>query len=252
MAAISDHMSGGLYLHGRTVAGDHGVWHAWSMRAPGIGLAIVLGVAGAAAAGPTARPPSATPLPPLDGLQRVVPAGWRVVVHPTALVIRRVAPVRIVALDDVQPRNSKLPIAAPPGTEATTFELRYRLEPAWSARKLAAARAANAAIDAAIAAARARYRLDAPPATAAGSAGRARPALHRDDRAGRDDRAARQAAFDAEAARLAARRVEVPRCTIAGRSLFGTDERALDLIVDPPAAMREAYAIVALIARRCR
>ena len=59
-----------------------------------------------------------------------------------------------------------------------------------------------------------------------------------------------QAAYDKALARV----TPVPRCTLGALSVFddATTYQQLDLMVDPPIAMREAYAVVELVKRRCR
>jgi hypothetical protein len=59
---------------------------------------------------------------------------------------------------------------------------------------------------------------------------------------------------EADRTRETAKLVRLPYCTLGDVSLFDSPETyaQLDRIIEPPGAMREAYAIVELVKRRCR
>jgi hypothetical protein len=183
--------------------------------------------------------------PAVDGLSRALPRGWHLTTTPGGeLVIRHPAPVRVAGrhLENEPPHTANLPVAAPAGGPEITLALRYRLEPAWSTAQLAAARTSNAKVYADLRDLRARHNLDAIHT----SKGRPLPAT--------PDEQSRLAAYQADEAVALARLIRLPRCTLGTSSLFDGPETyaQLDLMVDPPGVMREAYAIVELVNRRCR
>lgn len=165
--------------------------------------------------------------PALAKLEQALPAGWSLLATDTELVLRHDRPVYTAG-----------------GTAAgpmITLELRYRLEPVWTAQQLADAKATNARAAADLRALRAKHRIDAIPQRK----GEAQP---------RDaGERARLAAFTHDQAPIAARIVPLPLCTFDGHSVFdGKDTYAqLDLSVDPPDAMREAHRVVDLVKQQC-
>ncbi|MBA2543568.1 MAG: hypothetical protein H0V17_28260 [Deltaproteobacteria bacterium] len=180
---------------------------------------------------------------PVRDLQRSLPNGWRAIRSSGELVIRRDAPVRIAGKYYPGSQHmSNAPVLAPPVAPKTVLEMRYRLEPAWTAAKLDATRAANAKVYAELVALRARFRLDDIPT------GKGTPLPRNVDEQQRIT--AHDAAYQITLARL----IQLPRCTLGGTALFDSSAtyQQLDLMVDPPIAMREAYAIVELVKRRCR
>jgi hypothetical protein len=68
------------------------------------------------------------------------------------------------------------------------------------------------------------------------------------------DEQARLDAYEAVRARLTARRVQLPRCTLGDASVFdGEDTYAqLGLQVEPPEVMTQAHHIVELVKQHCR
>lgn len=187
--------------------------------------------------------------PALDELERALPAGWSLLATGSELVIRHDRPCYIVAT------RSGAPAGASPGAPASeagaraaaagpvvTIELRYRLEPRWTAQQVTSARAVNDRIDGELRTLASRYRIDAIRT----SGGRRVPASA--------DEQARLDAYEAARARLAARRVRLPRCTLGDASVFdGEDTYAqLTLQVDPPEAMTQAHRIVELVKQHCR
>jgi hypothetical protein len=180
---------------------------------------------------------------PVRELQRSLPGGWRVIRTGGDLVIRHDAPVRIAGKyhpNSVHMGNA--PVLAPATAPSVVLALRYRLEPAWSEAKLETARTTNKKVYAELVALRARFRLDDIPT------GKGTPLPRNPDEQQR--LVDHDTAYQATLARL----VQLPRCTLGGSALFdSTDTYAqLDLMVDPPIVMREAYAIVELVKRRCR
>jgi hypothetical protein len=191
--------------------------------ANGIALAAV---AVAAAAGPAAADPA------LGQLEHALPAGWSLLATGSELVIRHDRPCYVTG-------GVAGGVAGGP---LVTLELRYRLEPRWTAQQVAAARAANDQIDGELRTLASRYRIDAIRT----SQGRRVPAS--------PDEQARLDAYEAGRARLVARRVQLPRCTLGQTSVFdGEDTYAqLGLQVDPPEAMAQAHRIVELVKQHCR
>jgi len=180
-------------------------------------LSIAIGISLAAA--------SAAADPALDRLEAALPAGWSLLATGSDLVIRHDRPCYAAA-----------------GGPVITLELRYRLEPRWTAPQLAAARAANDEIAGELRALAARYRIDAIRT----AGGRPQPATA--------DERSRLAAYEAGRARLEARRVALPRCTLGEASVFDGDDTyaQLRLRVDPPEAMAQAHRVVELVKQHCR
>ncbi len=184
--------------------------------------------------------------PAIASLSRALPSGWRLTVNPDSggrsLVIWHVAPVRIAGRHtENSPYTGNMPVMARDSSPVVTLALRYRVEPAWNPQQLADARAANAKIYAEIAVLRARYQID----LIATSKGRTLPRS--------PDEEHRLADYQREEALQIGKLVQLPRCTLGTSSLFDSAETygQLDLMVDPPGTMREAYAIVELVKRRC-
>ena len=159
--------------------------------------------------------------PAIVALEHALPRGWSLLATDTELVIRHDKPVYATA-------NAAAPLV--------TLELRYHLEPRWTAKQVADARATNARLDAELAALRARYKVDDRP---------------RDPKS--DDDKQRLAAYAAEAAQLRARYARVPHCALGASSVFdGPDTYAqLSLALDPAQAVTEAHAIVELVDKHC-
>ncbi len=196
-----------------------------------LGVLLAIGVAG---------PSSADPV---SALQTALPAGWKVVTTRDTLTIERTRPVKIAGqyLPNAE-SFSNVPKSAPASAPTEVLRLRYRTEPAWSATRLAQVTAANRKVYAEIEPLRVKYQIDG-----IGTAkGIPLPKTTDEQRRLRDY----QAAYDNILARIA----PVPRCTLGTLSVFddATTYRQLDLMVDPPIAMREAYAVVELVKRRCR
>jgi hypothetical protein len=191
--------------------------------------------------------------PALDQLEHALPAGWSLLATGSELVIRHDRPCYVLGTGGTRPGA---PPGASPGAPATeagaraaaapgpvvTIELRYRLEPRWTAQQVTDARAANDRIDGELRTLASRYRIDAIRT----SGGRRVPASA--------DEQARLDAYEAARARLAARRVHLPRCTLGDASVFdGEDTYAqLALQVDPPEVMTQAHRIVELVKQHCR
>lgn len=190
--------------------------------------------------------PAAQADPALDQLERALPAGWSLLATGSELVIRHDRPCYVTG---ARPGASPGAPAGEAGARAVaaagptvTIELRYRLEPRWTGPQVTAARAANDQIDGELRTLASRYRIDAIRT----SKGRRAPASA--------DEQARLDAYEAGRARLAARRVQLPRCTLGDASVFdGQDTYAqLALQVDPPEVMTQAQHIVELVKQHCR
>lgn len=195
--------------------------------------------------------------PALDQLEHALPAGWSLLATGSELVIRHDRPCYVVGTGGARPGAPPGASAGAPATEAgaraaaagpvvtgpvVTIELRYRLEPRWTAQQVTDARAANDRIDGELRTLASRYRIDAIHT----SGGRRVPASA--------DEQARLDAYEAARARLVARRVHLPRCTLGDTSVFdGEDTYAqLALRVDPPEVMTQAHRIVELVKQHCR
>jgi hypothetical protein len=208
---------------------------------PELRMSIAIGIALAA----SAEAGTAGADPAFDQLESALPAGWTLLATSSELVIRHDRPCYVTGT--VVRAGSALdagarPALAPGGGPLVTVELRYRIEPRWTAPQITAARAANDQIAGELRALGARYRI----AAIRTSKGRPLPASA--------DERARLEAYDAESARLTARRVKLPRCTLGGSSVFDSDDTyaQLALQVDPPEVMTQAHRIVELVKRHCR
>jgi hypothetical protein len=159
--------------------------------------------------------------PALARLEAKLPAGWSLLSTDTELVLRHDRPC----------------YAATAGGEGplVTLELRYRLEPAWSDRQLADAKAANAKLAAEHKALRARYRIDAIRVVK----GEPQPQTA--------DERSRLAAYKMGLA-AAGRPVALPQCTLDDRSVFDDGAAALQRrVVEPPEANVEAASVFRLM-----
>ncbi len=185
------------------------------MRTLAIATMFVALVAAPAFAEPATTPPGSDPA--VARLEHALPAGWMLMATDTELVIRHDRPVYVA------PEAA----AKVPGGPLVTLELRYKLQPRWSAKRLADARAQNAQADAAVVAVRERYGKPAPGPQAE--------------------------AFARDLAAAQSQHVQMPLCSLGASSLFdGPDTYALlKLPVDPPAAGRECKSIVELVKALC-
>src|SRR5262249_56112098 len=101
---------------------------------------------------------------------------------------------------------------APGGGPLVTIQLRYRLEPRWTAQQLAAARATNDRVGRELRALAVKYRIDAIHKTK----GRPLPA--------NPDERARLGSYEAAHTQLAARLVKLPRCSLGDATVFDRDD----------------------------
>jgi hypothetical protein len=197
------------------------------MRALAIGIVCLL----AATAGADA----------IDDLGRGLPKGWKVVRTTGAFAIERVQPVKVAAHHQHnQPSHANVYVVPSIDAVDVTLRLRYRVEPAWDRTRHEHARKKNDEVAALIRTARAKYRIEEIPR----SKGRPLPT--------NDAERARLAEYDATVAKLWASRDVPPTCTLGTFSVFAERDDQMSLIVDPTTAMREMYAIVELVKRRCR
>jgi len=180
--------------------------------------------------------------PALDRLETALPPGWSLLATGSEMVIRHDLPCYVTRARHENAPANEVKAAAAGGGPLVTIELRYRIEPRWTPQQAAAARAANDQIAGELRALAARYRIDAIRT----SKGRPLPA--------NADEQARLAAYEAGRARLAARLVKLPRCTLGASSVFdGEDTYAqLGLEVDPPEVMVQAHRIIELVKQYCR
>ena len=207
-----------------------------------IAMGIVLGVGGAGvAAGPDeARTEGKTDARAFDALEKALPAGWSLLVSGAELVIRHDRPCYVTGVHHENARADE-PVTPASGGPLVTLELRYRLEPRWSDKQIAAAKAKNDKLAGELRALAAKYHIDGIHQ----SKGRPLPAT--------PDERARLEAYEAAEATVTAKRVALPRCTVGESSVFdGADTYAqLGLIVDPPEAMTQAFRIVELMKQHC-
>jgi len=182
----------------------------------------------------------------VSSLQAALPAGWKVVRTSEALTIERARPVKVAGQYLANAHYTNVPVQAAPTAPEIKLRLRYRIEPAWSAAKLSQATTENTRLYATLPTLRTRYQID----DIRTGKGRPLPSTPDEERRLREY----QAAYDKTLAAV----VRLPRCTIDlgnGRASLFDDETTYDqlsLMVDPPIAMRETFAIVELVKRRCR
>jgi hypothetical protein len=190
-----------------------------------------------------AAPAAALADPALDQLERALPTGWSLLATGSELVIRHDRPCYLTGVhhDNAPLRDGNAALAAG-GGPLVTIELRYRLEPRWSAQQVTAARAANDQIAGELRTLAQRYRIDAIHT----SKGRPLPA--------NADEQHRLDAYEAARARLVARQVKLPHCTLGEASVFDGEATyaQLKLEVDPPDVMTQAHRIVELMQQHCR
>src|SRR5262249_57328687 len=100
--------------------------------------------------------------PALGKLEQSLPSGWTMLATDTELVIRHDRPVYTEGEHlPNEPADSK-PTGLARGP-LIPIELRYRLEPKWSAQQIAEARATNAKVGGEVRALRAKYKIDPIP-----------------------------------------------------------------------------------------
>ncbi|HEU0034578.1 MAG TPA: hypothetical protein VFQ53_28335 [Kofleriaceae bacterium] len=211
------------------------------MQRTGIALAVVAALAARADADRAAdRSPARDPA--IRSLGAALPRGWSMTVRAGELVLKRDQQVRIAGhYQENAPSQSNIYVAAGFSAPEIELALRYRIEPRWTERQIADARDANAKVYAELASLRARFQIDVIPT----SKGRPLPS--------NPDEQQRLADFERAQAQAIAKLVALPRCTLGAFSLFDSRETydQLSLVVDPPIAMRQAFAVVALVKRRC-
>ncbi len=229
-----------------------------------IALGIALGASGGAWGQPIASPETSPQpgaplaLPPMfDRIEKALPPGWTMLATGSELVFRHDKPCYVTGVRHDNPaplpaqgaeaagsaaaRPTARPSAPAGGGPLVTVELRYRLEPRWSAAQLSAARSTNHKIGADLAALSAKYRIDAIHH----SKGRPLPA--------NPDETARLAAYDSERAKVAKRLVPLPHCTAGDVSIFDGEDTytQLSLELDPPEVIPEAHKVIALLNQHC-
>jgi hypothetical protein len=182
---------------------------------------------------------------PFDRLEKALPPGWSLLATGSELVFRHDRPCYVTGVrHDNAPAvatRTAAPPAPPGGGPLVTIELRYRLEPRWTDKQVAAAKAGNDKVAGELRALAARYNI----AAIHKSKGRPLPASA--------DERARLDAYDAAHAQLVARLVKLPRCSLGDTSVFDGDDTyaQLALEVDPPEVMGQAHRIIALMKAHC-
>ena len=176
-----------------------------------------------------------------ETLQKAMPTGWSVLETEHELVLRHDRPCYVTGRH--HENEPAKPVANPCSTDGplVTLELRFHIEPRWSAKQLEDAKVANDKIAVELKAARDKHRVDAIHQ----SKGRPLP--------GNADERKRLAAFEKDEAQLAARTVKTPMCTFGEASLFDSDVTyaQMKLKVDPPEAMTEAFKALEMLKKQC-
>jgi hypothetical protein len=195
-----------------------------------VSIGIAIGVLGATASAA-----------PTDALEQALPPGWSLLVTSSELVIRHDRPCYVTGREHESAPATEVHAPAAGSGTMITVELRYKLEPRWTDAQLAAARATNDRLGAELRALAARYNL----AAIRTSKGKPQPATA--------DERARVEAYDAAAARVTAKLVRLPRCSLADTSVFdGPDTYAqLVLKLDPPEVLTQAHQILELMKQHC-
>src|SRR5262245_47654877 len=167
--------------------------------------------------------------PAMTALEHALPRGWSLLATDSELVIRHDRACFLVGDD------------AKDGGHLINLELRYRLEPKWTAKQLADAKAANDKLAGELAALRAKQQIDKIKVVK----GKPAPATA--------DERARLAAYEKGEAAMHTRMVRVPLCTLGESSLFDGDDTyaQLKLKVDPQAAIDQANSIVDIVKKHC-
>jgi hypothetical protein len=188
-----------------------------------------------------ARTAAAQSDPALDALEKALPPGWTLLVTDTELVIRHDRPCYVTGARHENAPAVETKAARPGAGPLVTIQLRYRLEPRWTDKQLAAAKTSNEKLGAELRALAARYRIDAIPK----AKGRPHPT--------NPDERARLDVYETAHAQLSARLARVPRCSIGDASVFDGDDTyaQLALEVDPPEVMTQAHRIVELMKQHC-
>lgn len=189
-----------------------------------------------------AQAAAAQPDPALDKLEKALPPGWTLLTTDAELVIRHDRPCYVTgARHENAPAVETKTAPAPGGGPLITIQLRYRLEPRWTDKQFADARATNDRLGAELRALAARYHID----SIRKSKGRPLP-KNPDDRARLD-------AYEAGHAQITAQLVRLPRCSLGDASVFDGDDTyaQLRLEIDPPEVMTQAYRIIELMKQHC-
>jgi len=162
--------------------------------------------------------------PAVTSLEKQLPRGWTVLATDTELVIRHDRACYVAA--DVHDSSGPL----------VTLELRYHLQPKWTAKQLADAKATNDKVAAQIAELRKQYKVDAIKST--------KPTI---------EEKSRLATYTKGETDLRKQLVKLPICNLGDASLFDGDDTyaQLKLKVDPPEAMQQAKDIVELVKKQC-
>ncbi len=178
--------------------------------------------------------------PAIGKLEKALPAGWSLLATDTELVIRHDRPCFVTGEHKENEPAVHVPARTPDG-RLVTLELRYHLEPKWTKRQFEDAKVTNDRLAGELGAVRTKFNI----AGIHQSKGRPLPM--------NADETARLAGYEKEAAKISARMVKVPRCSLGDSSLFDGDETyaQLRLEVDPPEAMKEAHAVVDLVKQQC-
>lgn len=175
-----------------------------------------------ASAGTAAADP--VPFRTVDELAKALPSGWAIERGKGTLAIRYKGAVRGTGVQFWTAYSTNIPQpAASPDAPKLTLRLQFRVEPRWTEEQYDRARAANAILYRALVELREKHPTD-------------------------------DADYRAHYANLMTKLVQQPRCTLGNLSVFDHEHtyEQLGLSVEPASAMREAFAIVELVKRRCR
>jgi len=162
--------------------------------------------------------------PAVSALEKALPHGWSVLATDTELVIRHDRACYVAA--DVHDSSGPL----------VTLELRYHLQPKWTAKQLADAKATNDRVNAQIVELRKQYKIDAIKTT--------KPTI---------EEKSRLATYTKSETDLRKQLVKLPICNLGDASLFDGDDTysQLKLKIDPPEPMQQAKDIVELVKKQC-
>jgi hypothetical protein len=179
----------------------------------------------------------------LDDLGRGLPKGWKFTRTAHEITIERTQPVRVGGWHRLGSASHGNQYVLPDvDAEEVTLRVHYRIVPAWDAKRYAAVGRHNAQVAEQVRLAHDKYKIAEIP----------RPHGYYAPRT--DAERTRLAEYQSLAAKHYATMVALPSCEIGAYSLFdvGDTKEQLRMMVQPTTAMRELYAVVELVKRRCR
>ena len=179
----------------------------------------------------------------IDDLGRGLPKGWRFTRTAKELTIERTKTVRVGGWHSVgSPSHGNQYVIPEAGAAEVTLRVRYRIVPAWDAERYAAVGRHNAQVAEQVRLAHVKYKIAEIPK----GEGDYKPRT--------DAERARLAEYESLVAKHYTTMLPLPSCEIGAYSLFdiGDTKEQLRMMVEPTTAMRELYAVVELVKRRCR